>query len=341
MDELDSIGWPHIRPAKGRDLPLPLPRRPTSFPDEHAEIKEMNWRTQYVQLLPGLFEGALFDMEMAGVTVGLEEYNLPMEEMFCAPPGKFFYFRARSNGEAFCEGQALNGEFGLICADEALLHFLVRGDYSGFYVAIDQDLLDVLLADFDWRAYFRLRKWISVSAERTAMLDAAVFDLLKCLSDDPRNAELVDRGENVALAAGSVVADLDIQASSRPSLDTRTYLFRKARDYILDRITEDFTVAELCEALRVSQRTLEYSFADITALSPKRYILTQRLNRVRSDILAKGARTDVLDLAYKWGFHHPSRFSQQYRRHFHELPSATKGRLIGGLGNAERGRVSK
>ncbi|CAD7341004.1 AraC family transcriptional regulator [Sphingomonadales bacterium 56] len=147
-------------------------------------------------------------------------------------------------------------------------------------------------------------------------------------------------GENVALAAGAVVAALDIQATSRPSLDTRTYLFRKAREYILNRITQHFSVAELCEALRVSQRTLEYSFADIAALSPKRYILTQRLNRVRSDILQRGAAADVLDLAHKWGFHHPSRFSQQYRRHFHELPSVTKGRLIARLGKAESGRVS-
>lgn len=302
-----------------------VPLRTTSLPDEHAEKKDMNWCTEYVQLVPGLFEGGLFDIDSRGVTIGVENYNLPMEEMFCAPPGKFFYARGTVDKGAFCEGQPLDREFGLICAQDMMLNFLARSSYSGFYVAIEDIQIDLLLTDFDWRANLRKLRWAAVPEQARIALDSAVLRFLRHLQSEPDAQMLASLTEDVTLAAASILA-LHGAPTRLPSLDTRAYVFRKAREYILDRIDDQISVAEVCQVLRVSQRTLEYSFIAATNLTPKRYMLTHRLNRVRTEIIRSGGVSDVIEIAYRHGFNHPSRFAEQYKRHFLELPSDTKRR---------------
>ena len=45
---------------------------------------------------------------------------------------------------------------------------------------------------------------------------------------------------------------------------------------------------------------------------------------MRADLIRADPRsTRVTDVAMRWGFFHQSRFAQQYREQFQELPSAT------------------
>lgn len=54
------------------------------------------------------------------------------------------------------------------------------------------------------------------------------------------------------------------------------------------------------------------------------YVRRIRLSRVRAELLRSDPqRVRVTDVATRWGFLHQSRFAQQYREEFDELPSAT------------------
>jgi AraC-like DNA-binding protein len=49
-----------------------------------------------------------------------------------------------------------------------------------------------------------------------------------------------------------------------------------------------------------------------------------RLDHVRTELLhSDPAEVRVTEVAMRWGFFHQSRFAQQYRDRFGELPSAT------------------
>lgn len=77
----------------------------------------------------------------------------------------------------------------------------------------------------------------------------------------------------------------------------------------------------------VSVRTLHASFQDQLGESPMAYVRRTRLGRVRADLLASDPqRVRVTDVALRWGFVHHSRFAQQYRDQFDELPSTTLNR---------------
>jgi AraC family ethanolamine operon transcriptional activator len=94
---------------------------------------------------------------------------------------------------------------------------------------------------------------------------------------------------------------------------------------------EPINVPDLCEAIHVSRRTLQYSFQDVLQMSPVTYLRALRLNGVRRD-LRRGGDEPVADRAARWGFWHLSRFAADYRHMFGELPSET-------LGHARRDRA--
>jgi transcriptional regulator GlxA family with amidase domain len=54
------------------------------------------------------------------------------------------------------------------------------------------------------------------------------------------------------------------------------------------------------------------------------YLREIRLQHVRKDLSAADpTETTVTEIATRWGFLHPGRFSAQYRERFGEPPSAT------------------
>lgn len=105
---------------------------------------------------------------------------------------------------------------------------------------------------------------------------------------------------------------------------TRQYVVRKARDYMREHVDEPITVADLCAHIRVSRRTLQYSFQNVLGTNPARYLRNMRLNGARREIRRQNdERTPVADIAARWGFWHPSRFASEYKALFGELPSQT------------------
>ena len=87
---------------------------------------------------------------------------------------------------------------------------------------------------------------------------------------------------------------------------------------------EPLTPQELARVGCMSVRTLHASFQQVFGESPMAHLRTLRLDHVRAELVRSDpALVRVTDVAMRWGFFHQSRFAQQYRERFGELPSAT------------------
>jgi AraC-like DNA-binding protein len=94
--------------------------------------------------------------------------------------------------------------------------------------------------------------------------------------------------------------------------------------YIEANADSEITPEILARVGCVSVRTLHAAFQQQLGESPMGYVRTIRLNRVRAELLRSDPeKVRVTDIAMRWGFLHPSRFAQQYRDRFNELPSVT------------------
>jgi len=97
-------------------------------------------------------------------------------------------------------------------------------------------------------------------------------------------------------------------------------LVKQARDRIHETRQQTMTVAQLCQVLGVSRRTLQSGFQQILGISPLTYVKAFRLTQARR-MLKQGSC--VTDAATTNGFWHFGHFAHDYKIMFGERPSTT------------------
>ena len=84
---------------------------------------------------------------------------------------------------------------------------------------------------------------------------------------------------------------------------------------------ESLQILDLCAALRVSRRELEYAFRSTFDQSPRDFLQALRLNAIRRELRVSDA--PIIDIAFQHGMSHLGRFAASYRHLFGEKPSQT------------------
>ena len=86
------------------------------------------------------------------------------------------------------------------------------------------------------------------------------------------------------------------------------------------------SMAEVCTAIDVGERTLRVCCTEFLGMSPGSYARLRRLNLVRAALRqADPTRTSIATVARRYGFSELGRFAVAYRTVFGEMPSTTLG----------------
>ena len=84
------------------------------------------------------------------------------------------------------------------------------------------------------------------------------------------------------------------------------------------------SIADICDEVGVTRRTLQNATQEVFGISPQHYLKAIRLNAFRRALKARRPeRESIGDVAARWGFWHLSQLAQDYRKLFGELPSQT------------------
>jgi AraC-like DNA-binding protein len=146
-----------------------------------------------------------------------------------------------------------------------------------------------------------------------------------CLLDkDPQYFGRESMGESLAkelatLAWEHVARQRPIDGSPR----NRFRLARRAETWMRDRMMESLSVPEVCLALGVSRRELEYAFQTAFGESPRDFLESLRMNAARNALRRAGEAASVTETALAHGLNHLGRFSARYHFLFGERPSET------------------
>lgn len=103
---------------------------------------------------------------------------------------------------------------------------------------------------------------------------------------------------------------------------------RRAVSFIEASANRDISVGDIAAAAHVTSRALQLAFRRHLNTTPMAYLRTVRLDQARRDLdrASLGQGATVTAIAYQWGFSSPSRFAEQYRAAYGELPSTTLSR---------------
>jgi AraC-like DNA-binding protein len=106
------------------------------------------------------------------------------------------------------------------------------------------------------------------------------------------------------------------------------YYVKRATEFMMANLGQQISCEDLVKASGVSLRTLQTGFQKCFGTGPMTYLRQERLNKIHGELAAASpADTSIGNVAAKWGFYHPSHFTQQYRKQFGELPSTTLSKL--------------
>lgn len=109
---------------------------------------------------------------------------------------------------------------------------------------------------------------------------------------------------------------------ARLAPNKRRRTVHRAMEYIREGCRDPIPMAELSDAVGVSERTLHYAFKQHLGITPLAYAKSYRLHGVRRELEQK--RTDrITEAASRWGFWHMGQFGADYKRLFGERPSDT------------------
>ena len=124
----------------------------------------------------------------------------------------------------------------------------------------------------------------------------------------------------------ALVTCLDARQHRETSLaqGQHAIVMRRFRRVVEENPEQPLYIPEICNAIRVSGRTLRTCCQEHLGMAPKRYLLLRRLNLARWALRQAGPQaTTVTDIATRYGFWQLGRFAVEYQSLFGESPSAT------------------
>ncbi len=151
----------------------------------------------------------------------------------------------------------------------------------------------------------------------------ATRHLLRTAAATPGLAKLAMH-EAAGFATDMVTSAWELSAKAEPPRDSirnRMRLARRAESWMRAHLAEVVQVADVCAALRVSRRELEYAFRTAFDQSPRAFLHALRLNAIRRTL--RRNEMPVTQVALDHGVTHLGRFAASYRSLFGESPSRT------------------
>ncbi len=142
-------------------------------------------------------------------------------------------------------------------------------------------------------------------------------------------ARIEHSGVSKSLESALITAIIGSLARSEPRrispvAERRAALIRRLDDHLQSQSGIPVYVTELCQALSVTERSLERACQEHLGMGPKRYLWLRRLNMARRALIESDAsRTTVASIALAHGFWELGQFAVRYRQVFGESPSFT------------------
>lgn len=297
--------------------------------DEHA-AQLSGWQQRYDQLGAGPFSGRLDEALGEGVQLFREQTSQALRQrcelwrdaVWCGitavDDGSRLDGRAGSAGGVMVSGSG----FELVSpAGHDIIGFVVAREVLGRHAEARGRELDLdRLREPGWRVLDRAGRGAALAHARAILALAAAHD--GAAAESLRQAML-----DVASDLFGAAPD---PRRERGNATTRRRLVLQVRERVESDPQRPHSVPELCAALHVSRRTLQYAFEDEVGLSPLAYLRSLRLNGVRRLLRESGGTLGVAEAAGRWGFWNLSQFASDYRRQFGERASQTIARVRGG-----------
>ena len=300
--------------------------------DDHAAGLQ-HWQQEYEQLSSGAFSGTLDEVWFGNLQIFRERTNQVLHQTGLPWEGsRTIGVTLDATGDGLLSGTVLNRGALVTLGGGAALDFRTPKQLDIIAVSTGAAELREFACtvwNIDTEAKFSNSGVLNHSAKAARCLGEFLELLLNNIKSSPRmlNSPHIRKVIEQDIFNNLVVATADaVPCNHSVILTSRKNVVDKTKTYVLEHHDDPITVTDLCTALNISRRTLQYSFESVLDINPVAYLQAIRLNRARRALKSDAGvspHMTVADIAARWGFWHFSRFAGNYKQMFGELPSET------------------
>lgn len=285
-----------------------------------------------VQLASKPFRGRRVIVRLGSCAITFQSTNLPVRTRTTLNNGWVAFVAFGPGASGTLNGIPIRPDRLVACTSEVHLEFVVSAGYESIAClfateAIQDSIRDLPIGLFHLPSGLKFLSPTDGMATELFAWGRRVTDYAAAQPDlfaKPETQKTV-RGELVENLL-TTIGSADPAAMDPVDQTRKTYsrIVQLAEDYALLHSDERLYVTDLCRAVDVSERTLQYAFKELMGMTPVAYLKQVRLHRVRQSLRgATHATTTVSKEALRWGFWHFGDFSRAYKALFGELPSDT------------------
>lgn len=297
------------------------------------------WQQLYDQLKPGKFVGELDEFWLESGQFFKEYTNTALRQSCVVWPNALWLGipindKASQDGTGYIGSKEISYDTIAISEGGKEFELNTPADYTIMGAVVNLNLLQESISYLYKEQEENLRSLLSFSTLEVNVIEKhkVCQIILQALALGDKNPKLMNTAATRLTLQQDLLDSLAKLLVTSRCVEEKHYKTRvnyqsivtKARDYILNSPHEIITVANLCQYMNVSRRTLQNCFQSILGISPNVYLRAIRLNAVRRELRSNySGHQTVQDAAMTWGFWHMSQFAADYHSLFGELPSTT------------------
>lgn len=264
------------------------------------------------------------------VTVGILSYGVDVR-VDCSYPNSFtLNIPISGRIESLHDEQRLiatRGQGTLFSADRSATVTLWTADCVGIGLKVDQEYMrDKLLLLSGTDEEIRLPDQVDLSTPNWR----GWVNLLHALASQPPRdgdllqSELVTKQLSGAITDSLITGLLGNEHKNHDNSPARPRQVKRVVDAFHANPAHAWTLSEMVTIAEVSARRLQQSFKEFIGVTPTEYLRDLRLSLVHRDLLNDVGQVTIHEIAARWGFTHPGRFSLYYKEKYGYLPSQSQ-----------------
>jgi AraC family ethanolamine operon transcriptional activator len=291
--------------------------------EEMSELS-LAWSLERQQMQKGLFRGTIRGVHTPHIQIGRTQYShgmltkgdfpkdcITLTFVHTPPYGSVTYQNETLQNDTFFIAK-YGDEIDLLVSSEAII-YAISIDEAYFYQ--------------EYESYFNEPLESFVKNGRLRVKEGMHQLLLQhflMLLNHIEKEEYIDFERVEESVMYNIFNALDIQQKYK---QRKKFDAAAIRELLMSHVNADFEDIEinaLSQKLSISQRQFFNAFKQKYGLTPKQYLQSIKLNKIRKILLLSDPNeTNISDIAFEFGYAHMSHFSKIYKEMFGELPSQT------------------
>jgi AraC family ethanolamine operon transcriptional activator len=308
---------------------------------ESSDFEEMEqalsaWSHEYRQISPGAFHGSILHTQTGSLGILRNRWERAIHYRGTAPKGTIgLAISLAQTGDARWMGQRVGIDDMIVQRTGAEAEYLSAPLWDSVVFAVPEVELAQHIADLlqdDPEEVLQTHGVICLKPQTAARLRRAGLVYLdtaaRFLNSRSEPSPLPQMAESAVRLIAHALASSHTPNRSQKVLARRRQLISKAEEFCRHQPDQPLRIGELCREIGVSERTLRYTFRELTGQNASDYLMAQRLNRAHRALRhADPAEMLIKQIAYSNGFTHLGHFARNYKKLFAESPSQTLHRM--------------